>query len=137
MESSSRVDAERLAQERQALKARVAEFSKHGRKFDKAVDTVLTGGVKDCRFLPSGRRVLSVVGTLGDEFIDPERPYCSCSNFFFRVAGGREELCYHLLSYKIASKAGRLAVLDFSDDEYGGYLSALVSDVFDVLAKSD
>ncbi len=125
-----------MEEERLALKEKVAELVKHGRKFEKAIDTVIAGGVKECRFLPSGRKVLSVVGTLGDEFIDPERPYCSCSNFFFRVIGGSEELCYHLLSYRIAVKTGRVDVLEFSDDEYGEYLSATIGDVFEVLTRS-
>ena len=121
---------------RQALREEVAELARYGRKFEKAVDTVMAGGVKECRFLPSGRKVFSVVGKLGDEFIDPEKPYCSCSNFFFRVMKGREELCYHLLSYTIAVRTGRVAVLEFSDDEYGEYLSATVKDVFEILEKS-
>ncbi|MGD1054720.1 MAG: hypothetical protein ABR867_01375 [Nitrososphaerales archaeon] len=125
-----------MEENRQALKEKVAEFAKHGNKFEKAIDTVLAGGVKECRFLPSGRKVFSVVGTLGDEFIDPERPYCSCSNFFFRVMGGREKLCYHLLSYKIAVETGQVAILEFSDDEYGDYLRATIKDVFEVLTKS-
>jgi len=125
-----------MEEERRALKEKVAELAKHGRKFEKAIDTVIAGGVKECRFLPSERKVFSVVGTLGDEFIDPERPYCSCSNFFFRVMGGKEELCYHLLSYRIAVKTGGVVVVEFSDDEYGEYLSATIRDVFEVLTKS-
>jgi predicted nucleic acid-binding Zn finger protein len=125
-----------MEEERRALKEKVAELAKYGRKFEKAIDTVLVGGVKECRFLPSGRRIFSVVGTQGDEFIDPERPYCSCSNFFFRVMGGREELCYHLLSYKIAVKTGHVAVVEFGDDEFGEYLSATIKDVFEVLTRS-
>ena len=125
-----------MEERRRALMERVTELAKHGHKYEKAIDTVLAGGVKECRFLPSGRKVFSVVGTLGDEFIDPEKPYCSCSNFFFRVMGGSEELCYHLLSYRIALKTGRVTVVEFSDDEYGEYLSALVKDVFEVLTKS-
>jgi len=125
-----------MEEERRALKEKVAELAKHGRKFERAIDTVIAGGVKECRFLPSKRSVFSVVGTLGDEFIDPERQYCSCSNFFFRVMGGREELCYHLLSYKIAIKTGRVVILDFSDDEYGEYFGAIIKDVFEVLTKS-
>lgn len=126
-----------MAEERRALTDEVMELAKHGRKFEKAIDTVMAGGVKECRFLPSGRKVFSVVGTMGDEFIDPARPYCSCSNFYFRVSGGREEVCYHLLSYMIASKTGRISIVEFSDDEYGEYLSAIVKDVFEVLAKRD
>ena len=77
-----------------------------------------------------------MVGREGDEFVDPERPYCSCSNFFFRVLRGREETCYHLLSYKIAAKTGRTDVVEFSDEEYGPYFAATVRDVFNVLRKS-
>jgi predicted nucleic acid-binding Zn finger protein len=122
--------------ERDLLRGKLPELEKHGSKLDRAMDTALAGGVKECRFLPSGRKVITVVGRLGDEFIDPERPYCSCSNFFFRVLGGREEICYHLLSYKIAVKVGKVDVVEFSDEEYGPYLVAAVRDVFEVLRKS-
>ncbi len=125
-----------MAEERASLRARLPEFEKQGTKLDRAIDAVLSGGVKEVRFLPSGRKVVVVVGRLGDEFIDPEKPYCSCSNFFFRVLGGREETCYHLLSYEVAKKLGRVDVVEFSDEEYGQYLSATVWDVFEVLRKS-
>lgn len=125
-----------MSEARDQLEEEAEEFRKYGTKLDRAIDTVLAGGVKECRFLPSGRRVVTVVGRLGDEFVDPEKPYCSCSNFYFRVLGGREETCYHLMSYKIAAKAGKLDVIEFSDNEYGPYLAAMVHDVFEVLRKS-
>ncbi len=125
-----------MMSESEALRKRFPEFEKHGRKLGKAIDTVLAGGVKEAVFLPSGRKVITVVGRLGDEFIDPERPYCSCSNFFFRVLGGREETCYHLVSYQMAAKSGKLDVVKFSDEEYGEYLMAAVRDVFEVLRRS-
>ncbi len=125
-----------MSEEREAIKGKLPGFEKYGTKLDRAVDAVLAGGVKECRFLPSGRRVITVVGRLGDEFIDPEKPYCSCSNFYFRVLGGREETCYHLLSYKVASATGRVDVVEFSDEEYGPYLAATIRDVFEVLRKS-
>jgi len=125
-----------MAEERAALRARLPEFEKYGAKLDRAIDVVVSGGVKESRFLPSGRKVITVVGRLGDEFLDPEKPYCSCSNFFFRVLGGREETCYHLLSYGIAKKLGMVDAIEFSDEEYGQYLSAAVRDVFEVLRKS-
>jgi predicted nucleic acid-binding Zn finger protein len=121
---------------REAWKEKFTEFGKYGPKLDRAIDTVLAGGVKESRFLPSGRKVTTVVGRLGDEFIDPEKPYCSCSNFFFRVLGGREEICYHLLSHKIAAKTGKIDVVEFSDEEYGPYFVATIRDVFEVLRKS-
>jgi predicted nucleic acid-binding Zn finger protein len=125
-----------MSESSEALKEKFAEFAKYGPKLDRAIDTVLAGGVKESRFLPSGRRVTTVVGRLGDEFIDPEKPYCSCSNFFFRVLGGREEICYHLLSHKIASRTGKVDIIQFSDEEYGPYLVATIRDVFEVLRKS-
>ena len=121
---------------RHVLAHQVAGLARHGKKFEKAIDTVLSGGVKEAFFLPSGRRIHSVIGTLGDEFIDPEKPYCSCSHFFFKVRNGRDELCYHLLSYKIAVLTGRVESSKFSDEEYGPYLRAMAGDVFDVLNKS-
>ena len=125
-----------MSEQRESLRKGLPEFEKYGSKLDRAIDAVLSGGVKECLFLPSQRKVVTVVGRLGDEFIDPEKPYCSCSNFFFRVLTGREEICYHLLSYKVATKLGRVDVLEFSDEEYGPYLVATIRDVFEVLRKS-
>lgn len=124
------------AEPEESLRREFSELSRYGQKFDRALATVLAGGVKESRFKPSGRRILTVVGKLGDEFIDPEKPYCSCSNFFFKVTGGKEETCYHLLSYKIASRAGRVDVIEFSDEEYPQVLKAVVMDVFDVMSRS-
>jgi len=125
-----------MSEEADMLRAKFSGYAKHGLKLDRAIETVLAGGVKESVFLPSGRKVTTVVGRLGDEFIDPDKPYCSCSNFFFRVLGGREETCYHLLSYRMAAETGRLDVVKFSDEEYGAYLAATVRDVFEVLRKS-
>jgi predicted nucleic acid-binding Zn finger protein len=116
--------------------AELGDLAIHGRKFEKALATARAGGVKESRFLPSGRRIFTVVGNLGDEFIDPEKPYCSCSNFFFKVSEGKERTCYHLLSYEIARRSARVDVVEFGDDEYAQVLSAIVSDVFDVMSKS-
>lgn len=130
------MSVESTSKEKETLMAQFSEFRKYGSKLDRAVDAVLAGGVKEARFLPSGRKIVTVVGSMGDEFIDPDGPYCSCSNFFFRVVGGREEVCYHLLGYQIAFRLGKVDVVEFSDEEYGPYLSATVRDVFEVLSKS-
>jgi len=127
--------AETSSQPDEGLKQELGEFSRHGRKFDRALATVLAGGVKESRFVPSGRKILTVVGKLGDEFIDPEKPYCSCSNFFFRVSNGKEETCYHLLSYRIASQVGKVDTVEFSDEEYTRVLRAVVIDVFSTMNR--
>lgn len=125
-----------VAQEKDLIKTKFPEFEGYGAKLERALDAVVSGSVKEARFSPSGRKVITVVGRLGDEFIDPGRPYCSCSNFFFRVLGGKEEICYHLLGYRVATKAGKVDVTDFADEEYGSYLSAAVRDVFDTQRRS-
>jgi predicted nucleic acid-binding Zn finger protein len=113
----------------------LSEFEKYGKKSERALHAALSGGVKECLFLPSGRKVLSVVGRLGDELIDPDKPYCSCSNFYFRVLGGREDLCYHLIAHAIATKLEKVDVIRFSDEEFAPYFSALVRDIFDELGR--
>lgn len=123
-------------EDREALTQQFTKYAKHGSKFGKAIETVLAHGVKEHRFLPSGRIIHTVVGNLGDEFIDPARPYCSCSHFFFRVLGHRSELCYHLLGFMIASESKRVDVITFSDEEYTSVLAAIVGDVFHVLDRS-
>ena len=120
-----------------AIKARFPDLAKYGSKFDKAVDTALAHGVKEIRFSPSGRRLYVVVGRLGDELIDPERPYCSCGNFYFKVVRGSDETCYHLLSFKIASQSALLDGISFDDEEYGPYFSATVRDIITTMGEDE
>lgn len=124
------------AVDQERMKKTAAKYSRHGRKLDQALKTVLAGGVKEHRFLPSGRTIFTVVGSQGDEFIDPLRSYCSCSHFFFRVLGGRDETCYHLLSHRIAVELGKVDLVTFDDGEYGQVFATLVGDVFGVIERS-
>jgi predicted nucleic acid-binding Zn finger protein len=120
----------------EAIKLASRKYSTYGPMLDRAIATVLTGGVKEHKFTPSGRVIRTVVGHLGDEFIDPAKPYCSCSDFFFRVMHGRAEMCYHLLSYRIATEQGKVDVVTFDDEEYGQFYATAVKDVFAVLDRS-
>lgn len=113
-----------------------AKYSRYGSKVEQAVKAALAGGVKEHRFVPSGRAIQTVVGSQGDEFIDPRRSYCSCSHYFFRVLGGKDETCYHLLSYRIALELGKLDVVTFDDAEYGQMFATVVRDVFGVIERS-
>ncbi|QQG48265.1 MAG: SWIM zinc finger family protein [archaeon] len=125
-----------MSDQRDELKKRFADLAKYGAKFEKALDAALTSSVKEARFLPSGRKVLSVVGKLGDEFVDLEKPYCSCGNFYFKVTRGNDKYCYHLLGLKIASASGLVEIIEFDDEEYPAYLTAIVADTFEVLGRS-
>src|SRR5207245_9547850 len=112
---------------REELASHFTQYSKYGNKFPKAIEAVLSGNVKKHTFSPSGRVVLTVVGRDGEEFIDPERPFCSCSNFFFKVLGGGAELCSHLLRYKSASESRRLATVRLSARGYASPLCAIAT----------
>lgn len=118
------------------VKRVAAKYSRFGSKVSQAMKTALAGGVKEHRFVPSGRTICTVVGRQGDEFIDPVKSYCSCSHFFFRVLGGKDQTCYHLLSHRLATELGLVDVVTFDDAEYGQVFSTLVGDVFGVLERS-
>ncbi len=124
-----------MNEEHERIRKEFPELAKYGAKLDRAIELVLRGGVKQSGFLPSGRAVCTVVGRLGDEFIEPKRPYCSCSNFFFGFLEGKDGICYHLLGYEIASRIKMVDTVQFSDEEYIPYLKAVVGDVFDVLER--
>ena len=113
-----------------------AKYSGYGAKADQALKTALAGGVKEHRFMPSRRTIGTVVGRQGDEFIDPGKPYCSCSHYFFRVLGGKDQTCYHLLSHRVASELGLVDVVTFDDAEYGQVFATVVGDVFGVIERS-
>jgi predicted nucleic acid-binding Zn finger protein len=122
---------------REDLTRRFAKYSKFGSKFRKAIDAVLNDDVKKHVFNPSGRVVYTVVGRNGDEFVDPEKPYCSCNNFYFRVLGTSDQLCYHLMSYEIASEATSFDTIRFEDDEYAQFLTAIIADVSQNIRNKD
>jgi predicted nucleic acid-binding Zn finger protein len=121
--------------EKAEFTSQFAKYSRFGNKLPKAIDVVLDHGVKRHVFLPSKRVVFSVVGREGDDFVDPVKPYCSCDHFFFRVLGGKDELCYHILSYKIAQEARRLDTVTFSDEEYRPFVRMLLADVLDEIGR--
>jgi predicted nucleic acid-binding Zn finger protein len=102
----------------------------YGRRFDKAAELVARKQVKKHVFMPSGTVVYTVVGYSGDQLVDPNRPYCSCPDWFFVVARGKEDVCQHLLAFKIAEKLGFDEIV-FSDEEYDGFIEALSRDIID------
>lgn len=103
----------------------------------RAAEAVLGGCVKKHVFLPSGRILITVVGRSGDEFVDPERPFCSCSHFFFRVLGGRDQTCYHLLAYAMAKDEQLFDQVEMHDEEYGTFLRLLAADLMGLLGEKE
>jgi predicted nucleic acid-binding Zn finger protein len=95
----------------------------------KAIEAAFGGCVKKHTFLPSGRSIYTVVGRNAEEFIDPEKSFCSCESYFYGVMSAKIKRCYHILSYKIADESGLIEEVRFDDDEYYEFMKLLASDV--------
>jgi predicted nucleic acid-binding Zn finger protein len=107
----------------------ISRLSDNEAHLKKAAEAVGDGCVKKHVFTPSGRVLFTVVGRSGDEFIDPETPFCSCRHFFFRVLGGRDRTCYHLLAYEMARESQGFDQIEMHDEEFGAFLRLLASDL--------
>ncbi len=117
------------AESKEELASRFAHYSKDQGQFEKAVEAAFGGCVKRHTFLPSGRCVYTVVGSNADEFIDPEKSFCSCESYFYGVLSAKIKYCYHILSYKIAEESGLVREVRFDDEEYDTFMGLLASDV--------
>lgn len=95
---------------------------------DKAVALAEQRLVKLHLFLPSNRRILTVIGKMYEYWVDMEHRYCTCKGYYFRLMH-TTELCYHLSAALYASKEGLIDTIVFSDDEYEPFLRALIIDI--------
>jgi predicted nucleic acid-binding Zn finger protein len=107
-------------------------------RVQRALQVVESQSVKLHRFLPSGKTIWTVVGSDCDFIVDfdpasQDKPYCACSDFYYRVLSERIPECYHILAVKIAIKDELYSVIEFSDEEFAQFLRALVSDIFESL----
>jgi len=114
---------------KEELVSRFPSYSGDHSQFERATEAALGGCVKRHVFLPSGRYVCTVVGSNADEFVDPDKPFCSCESFFYGVLGAKRKYCYHILSYKIADESGLVKDVRLDDEEYDTFMRLLASDV--------
>ena len=114
---------------KEELASRLARYSNDRNQFEKAIESAFGGCVKRHIFLPSGRCIYTVVGRNADEFIDPDKSFCSCESYFYGVLGAKIKQCYHMLSYKIAQESGLVHEVRFDDEEYYPFMRLLTSDV--------
>lgn len=93
------------------------------------IDSVVSSmGVKMHCFEPSGRAIWTVVGKENEHWIDPELPFCSCSDYYYKaMAVGGE--CYHLKAVKAAKTQGKVEIVKFSDSEFEAFVRALVEEL--------
>lgn len=114
---------------KEQLASRFSRYSGNKAQFAKALDAAFGRCVKRHVFLPSGRAVYTVVGSHADEFIDPEKSFCSCESYFYGVLSQKSEECYHMLAYTIAAESGLVDEVKFDDEEYDEFTRILASDV--------
>ncbi len=80
-------------------------------------------------FLPSKRKILTVVGKMSEYWVDIDLRYCTCKSYYFRSIANNDP-CYHLKAAINAVKEGLTDTVVFDDDEYEGFLRAFIYDVF-------
>jgi predicted nucleic acid-binding Zn finger protein len=114
---------------KEELILRFTQYSKYQNQFKKAIDAAFGGCVKKHVFLPSGRYIYTVVGRNGDEFVDPEKGFCSCESYFYGVLSAKVSYCYHILSFKIADESKLVEEIRFDDEECDTFMRLLVLDI--------
>jgi len=95
---------------------------------DKIRETVEQKRVKLHVFEPSNRRVWTVVGSGHEYWVEPDLEFCSCAGFYFSRLSGKDG-CYHFESLRAAIAEQRFETIRFADDEYGDFVTSLISDL--------
>lgn len=85
--------------------------------------------VKCHKFLPSGREIWTVVGSLGDQLVQERQPYCTCGNFHFAVLGGKKRSCRHLDAVRTSKYEQAYDKLELEDADYGRFLYLLMKSI--------
>lgn len=79
-------------------------------------------------FLPSNRKIWTVVGKEKEHWLEPDLKFCSCAGFYFGMLKNKKP-CYHIDSLQIAKKEEQYERIEFSDDEFESFMSGLINDL--------
>ena len=79
-------------------------------------------------FLPSNRKIWTVVGKEKEHWLEPDLKFCSCAGFYFGMLKNKKP-CYHIDSLQIAKKEELYEEIEFSDDEFESFMSGLINDL--------
>lgn len=82
-------------------------------------------------FVPSERKLWTIIGKNNEYWVDPELDYCSCKHYYYKTLSGKEK-CQHLKSFNELLKNNLYDKIKFSDDEYFDFLSMLIKDILKV-----
>jgi len=79
-------------------------------------------------FLPSNRKIWTIVGKEKEHWLEPNLKFCSCAGFYFGMLKNKKS-CYHIDSLQIAKKEELYEEIEFSDDEFESFMSGLINDL--------
>ena len=79
-------------------------------------------------FLPSNRKIWTVVGKEKEHWLERDLKFCSCAGFYFGMLKNKKS-CYHIDSLQIAKKEEWYEEIEFSDDEFESFMSGLINDL--------
>ncbi len=69
-------------------------------------------------FNPSGRTIWVVQGKHGEQQVLPGSMFCTCDDYFYRVMGGKKQVCYHIIAQQLAEALGKYKTSDLGDQDY-------------------
>lgn len=108
-----------------------------GEPMERAERIACKKAVKLHIFMPSNRKIWTVVGSKYEYWVHPPH-FCTCKDYYFRTRAlmieGKEEKekvsCYHLKAVEVAEGSGMVDEVHFDDDEYDGFIRALIDMIY-------
>ena len=97
-------------------------------KSDKIKSMLSEKRIKIHHFLPSNRKIWTIVGKEKEHWLEPDLKFCSCAGFYFGMLKNKKP-CYHIDSIQIAKKEEQCERIEFSDDEFESFMSGLINDL--------
>ena len=79
-------------------------------------------------FLPSNRKIWTVVGKEKEHWLEPDLKFCSCAGFYFGMLKNKKP-CYHIDSLEIAKKEEQYECIKFSDNEFESFMFGVINDL--------
>lgn len=91
-------------------------------------DANFTNRVKLHVFIPSNRKIWTIVSKNNEYWLDLDLDYCTCKYYFFKTLSGKDN-CIHLKILDEGIKTKKYDRIEFKDDEYNDFLISLFKDI--------
>ena len=97
-------------------------------KTEKIQSVINEKRIKSHNFIPSERKIWTVLGTEKEHWLDPDLQFCSCSGFYFGMLKNKNP-CYHMKAISIAIKEKKFDSFIFSDTEFENFIVRLITNL--------